>query len=79
MSSVLKKSKGDIFVVQYTHISMLALVVTFFGYSLPLDPKRAQPSMPPAPGRVIKRMHRRAPLAEHGWEERVLRNLTQSE
>ena len=66
---------------------MLALAqaraILALGFSLPLDPWRAQPlasrpqprprgSAPPPPP------SRRAPLAEHAWEESVLRNLTRS-
>lgn len=58
---------------------MLALVVvTLLGLALPLDPWRAQPPPPRTPLQRLKRV-RRAPLAEHGWESRVLCNLTKSE
>lgn len=59
---------------------LLALALAALALSLPLDPFRVrlpfkythQYARPlPAP--------RRAPLAEHGWEERVLRNLTRSD
>ena len=58
---------------------MLALVLSLFGFSLPLDPWRAQPPPPPRPRRLLKQFVRRAPLAEHGWETHVLCNLTKSE
>jgi hypothetical protein len=65
---------------------MLALAqaraILALGFSLPLDPWRAQPLALRPPLRPRWSAHppslRRAPLAEHGWEERVLRNLTQS-
>lgn len=58
---------------------MLALFA--LGFSLPLDHWRAQPisSHPPSrPQRSAPLLPRRAPLAEHAWEEHVLRNLTRS-
>ena len=58
---------------------MLALVLSLFWFSLPLDPWRAQPLPPPRPWRLLKQLVRRAPLAEHAWESHVLRNLTKSE
>ncbi len=60
-------------------VPMLALVLSLFGFSLPLDHWRAQPSPPPTPRRLLKQAVRRAPLAEHGWEAHVLFNLTKSE
>ena len=66
---------------------MLALahvrVLFALGFSLPLDHWRAQPlasSHPPSRprGSAQPPPPRRAPLAEHAWEERVLRNLTRS-
>lgn len=59
---------------------MLALAAALLAFSLPLDPWRAQPCPPPRPKELIQRpARRRAPLAEHGWEQRVLCNLTRSE
>lgn len=55
---------------------MLPLVAALLGFSLPLDHWRAHPRPPPTPKEFAKR---RAPLAEHGWEQRVLCNLTQSD
>jgi hypothetical protein len=58
---------------------MLALFA--LGFSLPLDPWRAHPLAlrpPLRPRGGAFPPLRRAPLAEHGWEERVLRNLTRS-
>ena len=65
---------------------MLALAqaraIFALGFSLPLDHWRAQPlasSHPPLrPRGSAPPPPRRAPLAEHAWEERVLRNLTRS-
>ena len=57
---------------------MLALAVAFLGYGLPLHPWRAHARV--SPPRTSKSLsNRRAPLAEHGWERRVLCNLTQSD
>lgn len=59
---------------------MLALAAAFLGYGLPLDPWRAHARGYATSWRAPKRISsRRAPLAEHGWERRVLRNLTQSD
>ena len=55
---------------------MLALAAALLAFSLPLDHWRAQPRPAPRPKELARR---RAPLAEHGWEQRVLRNLTRSE
>lgn len=54
---------------------MLALFA--LGFSLPLDHWSAHGRELPRP-RVNAPPPRRAPLAEHAWEERVLRNLTRS-
>jgi len=54
---------------------MLALFA--LGFSLPLDHWSAHGRELPRP-RVRALPPRRAPLAEHAWEERVLRNLTRS-
>lgn len=65
---------------------MLVLAATaitaLLGLALPLDPgwralPRPSPLAPPRPR--LPRPPRRAPLAEHGWESRVLCNLTNSE
>ena len=59
---------------------MLALAQAWalfaLGFSLPLDHWRAQPLRPR--GSAHPPPLRRAPLAEHAWEEHVLRNLTRS-
>lgn len=56
---------------------MLALAVALLGLGLPLDHWRAhQLSRLSATPKLHPR--RRAPLAEHGWEEHVLYNLTRS-
>jgi hypothetical protein len=60
---------------------MLPLLAAFLAFGLPLHPWRAAPPPPSrrtAPLPHLKRA-RRAPLAEHGWEARVLRNLTTAE
>ena len=58
---------------------MLALLTAaLLGFALPLDPWRAEPPLPRTPLQRAKRV-RRAPLAEHEWETRVLWNLTTSE
>ena len=64
---------------------LLELALFVMAFSLPLDLFRAR--FPWWPGMVPRRLaapspstpRRRAPLAEHGWEDRVLNNLTQSE
>jgi hypothetical protein len=64
---------------QVWDVGMLALFA--LGFSLPLDPWRSHPlAMRPLlrPREGAFPPLRRAPLAEHGWEERVLRNLTRS-
>tara|TARA_X000001036_G_C20500309_1_gene733585 strand:- start:65 stop:244 length:180 start_codon:yes stop_codon:yes gene_type:complete len=59
---------------------MLALVATLLGFSLPLDHWSARHGRELPVSRTQQRpMRRRAPLAEHGWEQRVLRNLTRSD
>ena len=62
---------------------LLELALFVMAFSLPLDLFRARfrwwPGMAPAPRRLAAPLRRRAPLAEHGWEDRVLYNLTQSE
>ena len=56
---------------------MLALFA--LGFSLPLDHWSAHGRELPRPrGSTQPPLPRRAPLAEHAWEERVLRNLTRS-
>ena len=55
---------------------MLVLATAaLLGLALPLDPWRAEPPLPRTPLQRLKRV-RRAPLAEHEWESRVLCNLT---
>ena len=60
---------------------MLPLLAAFLAFGLPLDPWRAAPppSRRTAPGFPPLKRARRAPLAEHGWEAHVLRNLTTAE
>ena len=62
---------------------LLELALFVMAFSLPLDLFRARfpwwPGMAPAPRRLAAPPRRRAPLAEHAWEDRVLRNLTLSE
>ena len=58
---------------------MLALAAAFLAFSLPLDHWSAHGRELPASRAQLKPARRRAPLAEHGWEQRVLRNLTRSE
>ena len=63
---------------------LLELALFVWAFSLPLDLFRARFSWWPgtAPARQLVApppSRRRAPLAEHAWEDRVLRNLTQSE
>ena len=57
---------------------MLALVAALLAFSLPLDYCSAHGRELPV-SRTQRPIRRRAPLAEHGWERRVLRNLTRSE
>ena len=57
---------------------MLALAAALLAFSLPLDHLSAHGRELPTT-RTQRPMRRRAPLAEHGWERRVLRNLTRSE
>ena len=55
----------------------MLLVCTF---SLPMDLFRTRlPFWPARPARQLSPPPRRAPLAEHAWEEHVLCNLTASE
>jgi hypothetical protein len=59
---------------------LLELVLAVWAFSLPLDLLRARlPFWPGQPARALAAAPRRAPLAEHDWEARVLRNLTSSE
>ena len=60
---------------------LLELALVVMAFSLPLDLFRARFSWWPAmPGRpLVAPPQRRAPLAEHGWEDRVLFNLTESD
>jgi len=58
----------------------LELVLAVWAFSLPLDLFRVRlPLWPGRPARALVAAPRRAPLAEHDWERRVLRNLTSSE
>ena len=52
---------------------MLALVAALFGFSFRLNNWRALPK-----SQLNEQSARRAPLAEHGWEETILANLTLS-
>ena len=58
---------------------MLALVATLLGFSLPLDHCSTHSRELPTARTQRPPVRRRAPLAEHGWERRVLRNLTRVE
>ena len=58
---------------------MLALAVVFLGYGLPLNHWSAHGRELPTARTPKQRAERRAPLAEHGWERRVLCNLTRSD
>ena len=59
---------------------LLELMLAVWAFSLPLDPFRVRlPFWPRRPTRALVAAPRRAPLAEHGWERRVLCNLTQSD
>ena len=58
---------------------MLALAAALLAFSLPLDHCNAHGRELPVSRAQKRPVHRRAPLAEHGWERRVLRNLTRSE
>ena len=58
---------------------LLELVLVVWAFSLPMDLFRVRlPLWPGRPARALPAA-RRAPLAEHDWEARVLRNLTSSE
>jgi len=57
---------------------MLAFVATLLAFSLPLDYWSVHGRELPV-RRTQRPAPRRAPLAEHGWEQRILRNLTRSE
>ena len=57
----------------------LELVLAVWAFSLPMDLFRVRlPFWPGRPARALA-APRRARLAEHDWEERVLRNLTSVE
>jgi len=57
----------------------LELLLAVWAFSLPLDPFRARlPLWPRQPARALA-APRRARLAEHDWEARVLCNLTSAE
>lgn len=58
---------------------MLALAIAFLGYGLPLNHWSAHGRELSTARTPKQRAERRAPLAEHGWEQRVLCNLTQSD
>tara|TARA_B110000444_G_C18366595_1_gene378447 strand:- start:23 stop:211 length:189 start_codon:yes stop_codon:yes gene_type:complete len=58
---------------------MLAIIAVLLGFSFPLTLDRNVVQNRPAFERATLRATRRAPLAEHGWEENVLSNLTSSE
>ena len=58
----------------------LELVLAVWAFSLPMDLFRVRlPFWPGRPARALVAAPRRARLAEHDWEERVLRNLTSVE
>ena len=60
---------------------LLKLVLVVWAFSLPIDPFRARARLPLWPRRSAHSLDapRRAPLAEHDREARVLRNLTSVE
>jgi len=60
---------------------LLELMLAVWAFSLPIDPFRARAHFPLWPRRPVHSLPapRRAPLAEHGWEARVLCNLTSVE
>ena len=61
---------------------LLELMLLVYTFSLPLDLFRVRlPFWPTRPRQrlALARPPRRAPLAEHAWEEHVLYNLTASE
>jgi hypothetical protein len=58
---------------------MLALAAAFFAFSVPLDYCSAHGRELPVSRAQRQPVRRRAPLAEHAWEQRVLCNLTRSE
>tara|TARA_B100000963_G_scaffold115872_1_gene100937 strand:+ start:65 stop:256 length:192 start_codon:yes stop_codon:yes gene_type:complete len=62
---------------------LLELMLLVYAFSLPLDLFRVRlPFWPARPRRLLappRPGRRRAPLAEHAWEEHVLYNLTASE
>ena len=53
---------------------LLELVLLMYAFNLPLDLFRAR--VPFWPQRQLQPPARRAPLAEHAWEDQVLANLT---
>lgn len=53
---------------------LLELMLLVYTFSLPLNLFRAR--LPFWPQRQLQPPPRRAPLAEHAWEEHVLANLT---
>lgn len=55
----------------------LELMLAVWAFSLPMDLFRIP--LPLWPGRPALKAPRRARLAEHDWEERVLYNLTNAE
>ena len=56
---------------------LLELALAVLAFSLPLDLFRVR--LPFWPARQLPPPSRRAPLAEHAWEEHVLYNLTESD
>ena len=59
---------------------LLELALVVLAFSLPLDLFRVRlPFWPGYRERQLALPRRRAPLAEHAWEEHVLHNLTASE
>ena len=57
---------------------MLIMAIVILAFSLSPERRRALPRLTPRQA-AEQQEQRRASLAENGWEERVLYNLTQAE
>ena len=63
---------------------MLVMAIAILAFSLSFNRRGVPHSLPPPTPRQLaqrqqRQQQRRAPLAENGWEERVLHNLTQAD
>ena len=66
---------------------MLVMAIALLAFSLSFNRRGVPHSLPPPTPRHLaqrrqrqqRQQRRRAPLAENGWEERVLHNLTQAD